>query len=185
MKKKGKGKRAEKKPGAKAGVKPKTKRVANRKKELDPAVVRGRIVGLVKARAMKMAKAVVNQAETHGELAPTKFFFEMAHIHPPAESGTGTEQDEKLVKTLLNAFNISETPEKPSDEGETNVMEARGGMRQDSNEEESERDCRTCPVARDRKTPELPGEKQDAAETKAASEVEKSVDDVSEKVPVE
>ncbi len=101
MKKKGK------KTGKKRGSK--TSRGASGKK-LDPAKVREDIAGIVKSRARKITIAVADKAG-HGELAPAKFLFEMAHIYPqPPEGSVPAENEESLAKTLLDRLNIPESP---------------------------------------------------------------------------
>jgi hypothetical protein len=103
MKKKSKGRKTAKKGRGKA-----SKGVSGKK--LDPAKVREDIAGIVKSRARKIAIAVADKAG-HGELAPAKFLFEVAHIYPQAlEEAVPTENEESLAKTLLDRLNIPESP---------------------------------------------------------------------------
>lgn len=79
-------------------------------KKLDPAKVREDIAGIVKSRARKITIAVADKAG-HGELAPAKFLFEMAHIYPqPPEDSVPTADDESFAQTLLNRLDIPESP---------------------------------------------------------------------------
>jgi len=103
IKKKGKSKKTAKKGRGK------TSRGVSGKK-LDPAKVREDIAGIVKSRAKKITIAVADKAG-HGELAPAKFLFEMAHIYPPPPEGTvPTANEESLAQTLLRGLNIPESP---------------------------------------------------------------------------
>lgn len=103
MKKKSKGKKTGKKAPRK------TSRSVSGKK-LDPAKVREDIAGIVKSRARKITIAVADKAG-HGELAPAKFLFEMAHIYPqPPEGSMPPADDESFAKMLLNRLNIPESP---------------------------------------------------------------------------
>lgn len=102
-KKKGKSKKTEKKGRGK------TTRGTSGKK-LDPAKVREDIAGIVKSRAKKITIAVADKAG-HGELAPARFLFEMAHIYPqPPEGTVPTADEESLAQTLLRSLNIPESP---------------------------------------------------------------------------
>ena len=46
-----------------------------------------------------------------GELAPTKFLFEVAHIYPqPPEGSVSTTNEDSLAKTLLDRLNVPDHP---------------------------------------------------------------------------
>jgi len=93
IKKKGKRASAVRKRAAKKGV--------GKKPPMDAAKVRESIAELVKAEAPEIAVAVIDMA-AHGDLAPTKYLFEMAGIFPkPAEGEEATEEEDCLAKTLL------------------------------------------------------------------------------------
>jgi hypothetical protein len=109
IKKKGRGK--------KSGTSEKTaKKTAKRRKrntsgkQLDPAKVREDIAGIIKSRAREIAIAVAGKAGL-GELAPTKFLFEVAHIFPqPPEGTVSTTDEESFAKTLLDRLDIPDHP---------------------------------------------------------------------------
>ena len=109
MKKKGKSKKsgtskdAAKKPARR-------RRRSTSGKQLDPLKVREDIAGIIKSRARKIAIAVAGKAGL-GELAPTKFLFEVAHIFPqPPEGTVSTMDEESMAKTLLDRLNIPDSP---------------------------------------------------------------------------
>lgn len=109
MKKKGKGKKSG--TSKKTAEKPAKRRRRNISgKQLDPVKVREDIAGIVKSRARKIAIAVANKAGL-GELAPTKFLFEVAHIYPQAPEGSvSTTDEDSLAKTLLDRLNVPDHP---------------------------------------------------------------------------
>jgi len=79
-------------------------------KQKDPAQVREGIAGMVKAGARKITKAVINKA-MQGEVAPTKFLFEMAGVYPASTDGSiATKEEESLAETLLRRLDIPTTP---------------------------------------------------------------------------
>ena len=166
------GKRAEQ-SGSNAKAKKKSKKPVSKKK-LDSALVLEEVIGIAKAAAVPTMVSVVDKAKVLGDPARAKFIFDVGNIHPESEGGAQSEQDEKLVQTLLNAFDIPLTPLK-RDEEEAVEMEARGGMARESDEVEQERDCRTCPVTWKRKKADDPAEAGNSAEAEAGAE----------KVPVE
>lgn len=79
-------------------------------KQLDPLKVREDIAGIIKSRARKIAMAVADKAGL-GELAPTKYLFEVAHIYPQPPEGTISSTDEEsFAKTLLDRLDIPDHP---------------------------------------------------------------------------
>ena len=107
MKKKSKNKKRTRNGSAKEGTK---SRRGTATKQLDPAKVREDISRIVKNRARKITLAVANKAG-QGELAPTKFLFEMAHIFPQPPEGTVSSTDEEsFAKTLLDRLDIPDHP---------------------------------------------------------------------------
>ncbi len=109
MKKKGKDKKTTtSKKTAKKAAKRRTSSKSG--KQLDPVKVREDIAGIIKSRARKIAIAVAGKAGL-GELAPTKFLFEVAHIYPQPPEGTmSTTDEESLAKTLLDRLNVPDHP---------------------------------------------------------------------------
>jgi hypothetical protein len=109
MKKKGKSKKSG--TSKDAAKKPeRRKRKSTSGKQLDPLKVREDIAGIIKSRARKIAIAVAGKAGL-GELAPTKYLFEVAHIYPQAPEGTvATTDEESMAKTLLDRLNIPDHP---------------------------------------------------------------------------
>lgn len=113
-------KKKAKKTGTTVGKKTAKKSVSKKKQQMDPAKVREEIAGLVKAGASEIAEAVIDQA-AHGELAPTKYPFEMAGIFPkPVEGEEASEEEDCLAKTLLARLDASK---KASDEKSEGVAE--------------------------------------------------------------
>lgn len=93
-------------------------------KPLDAAQVRERIAGMVRAKAMKLATAVVDHATEKGDLAPAKYFLEMAKIFPVPEGGEETNQD-SVARKLMQALGIPEEP--ISEDGDGNVVSPEKG----------------------------------------------------------
>jgi hypothetical protein len=103
-------KRKSKTPAKKTARK---KSPAKAKQETNPAEVRKEVSKLVAAEAPVMAKAVIDEAKK-GQLAPTKYLFEMASIYPPAPDGSqATTEEDCLAKILLDGLKI---PVKPAAE---------------------------------------------------------------------
>src|SRR5208337_2347460 len=99
MTKKKKSKTTAKKPA-------KRKRPAKPKRETNPAEVRKEVSKMVEAEAAEMAQAVIDEAKK-GQLAPTKYLFEMASIYPPAPDGSqATTEEDCLAKILLDGLKI-------------------------------------------------------------------------------
>jgi seryl-tRNA synthetase len=84
---------------------------------------------MVKDKAYNMAKSVAEEAERKSELASTKYFLEMANIHPVANDGSEESQEkDNLARTLMRALNLPEEPiSRKDDEENTVVIQARGG----------------------------------------------------------
>jgi len=93
---------AKKRAKKKGGAKPKA--------ETNPAEVRKEVSKLVEAEAAGMAKAVIDEAKK-GQLAPTKFLFEMASIYPPTQDGTqATTEEDCLARILLDRLKLAASP---------------------------------------------------------------------------
>ena len=107
--------KAKKKTAGKKATK-KTSKKSSGKKQLDAAQVRAEIAGMVKDSAKELAVAVIDRAEIDGELARTKYLFEMAGIFPSPESEGGTTQD-AVAKSLMRALGIPEEPITYDEEG--------------------------------------------------------------------
>ncbi len=99
---------------------------ARLKKETNPAEVRKQVSRIVEAAAVNIAQAVVGEAEK-GQLAPTRYLFEMANIFPPQANGEqATEQEDCLAKILLARIDAPVKPEKEKeDEPEDAVDESK------------------------------------------------------------
>jgi hypothetical protein len=102
-----------------------SKKRSGKKKPMDTAKVREEIEQLVKAEAPKIAGAVIDHAAL-GELAPTRYLFEMAGIFPkPAEGEQATVEEDCLAKTLLARLDAGKKVEgegsKEEKSGETSV----------------------------------------------------------------
>jgi hypothetical protein len=110
---------AKKKASGKSKAKKPEKEQVSAGKPLDAAQVREQIAGMVMAKAMNLATAVVDNATAKGDLAPAKYFLEMAKIFPVPEGGEGTNQD-SLARTLMQALGIPEEP--ISEDGDGNVV---------------------------------------------------------------
>lgn len=106
----------------------KKRTAAKKKKELSAAEVREDITHRIRVRAAILAEKVMDEGEK-GQLAPLKYFFEMAKIFPETNDGSEVSKDEEsLAKTLLDRLNIPHEPAKQlddEDEEETIVIPAR------------------------------------------------------------
>jgi hypothetical protein len=107
---------AKKKASGKSKAKKPEKEQVSAGKPLDAAQVREQITGMVKEMAVELATALVTRAKMKCELAPTKYFFEMAKIFPVPEGGEGTNQD-SLAKKLMQALGIPEEPISEDEDG--------------------------------------------------------------------
>lgn len=88
--------------------KPGKKRAASR--PFDPTKVRQELAKIVAARARKITRAVALKA-SNGDLAPAKYLFEMAHIHPEVlQEAKVAENEESLAETLLKSLNVPTDP---------------------------------------------------------------------------
>jgi len=88
----------------------KKKSPAKPKQETNPAEVRKEVAKMVEAEAPEMAKAVIDEAKK-GQLAPTKFLFEVASIYPPTQDGNqATSEEDCLAKILLDGLKIPIKP---------------------------------------------------------------------------
>ncbi|MGO9086548.1 MAG: hypothetical protein ACLQBK_15070 [Candidatus Sulfotelmatobacter sp.] len=96
----------------------KKKSPAKTKQETNPAEVRKEVSKMVEAEAAEMAQAVIDEAKK-GQLAPTKYLFEMASIYPPAPDGSqATTEEDCLAKILLDGLKIPIKPvAEKTDEG--------------------------------------------------------------------
>jgi hypothetical protein len=110
----GKGKAKAKKGLKKTGT-PRTK------KAVDPAEVRKDIAKIIGLGAKKMTEAVMKES-MKGQVAPTKFLFEVAGVFPPAIGGEqATQEEDCLAKTLLERLNIPKKPAPEEDEEPADV----------------------------------------------------------------
>lgn len=113
-------KKKAKKAQGKAGTKRRARRkgASKSKRELNPAEVRKDIAKIVEESAVAMAEAVVEEA-MKGQLAPTKYLWEVAGVYPLANDGsTSTTEEDSLAKTLLDRLNLPTEPIKLDDEDE-------------------------------------------------------------------
>ena len=95
-----------------AGKKSAKKKGTTKKKgdELNPQGVREQIRRIIEAHAEKMTEAVAGEGEK-GQVAPVKYLFEVANIHPAKEDGSeATEREESLAETLLDRLGIPKDP---------------------------------------------------------------------------
>lgn len=114
-------KKAKKK--GKAGGKAKRKKSTMSKKEMNPAEVRQDISKLVTESALELAEAVIEEG-MKGQLAPTKYLFELSGVFPVVTDGSiTTAHEESLAETLLRKLNIPTVPVKlDADEDEDVVV---------------------------------------------------------------
>jgi hypothetical protein len=104
-------KKKAKKKAAKGAAAKKSGKRSKSKKELDAAQVRKEIAGMVKANARDMAESVIDKTIANGELAPAKYFLEMAGVYPAAtDGGEGSEEEDCLAKTLLDRLGLPTEP---------------------------------------------------------------------------
>jgi len=121
IKKKGKSKTAGKKTAKRKGL-------AKPRPETNPVEVRKEVSKMVAAEAPGMAKAVIDEAKK-GQLAPTKYLFEMASIYPPAPDGSqATSEEDCLAKMLLDALKLAAKPAGAADDGAGSGMPAEDPM---------------------------------------------------------
>ena len=85
------------------------------KKETNAADVRKKVSRMVKAKAVKLAEAVIGKTEDEVpedlQLATVKYMFEVAALYPPqADQDAATADEDCLAKTLLNRLNIPDVP---------------------------------------------------------------------------
>ena len=86
------------------------------KKQVDPSEVRKDIAQIVGSEAKNMTWAVVDEA-LKGQVAPTKFLFEVAGVYPPVTDGEqATHEEDCLAKTLLERLDIRKRPAQEEDE---------------------------------------------------------------------
>jgi hypothetical protein len=116
---------AESKSAAKKSAKKKSATKA--KRETNAADVRKKVSTMVKAKAVKLAEAVIGKTEDEVpedlQLATVKYMFEVAAIYPPqADQDAATADEDCLAKTLLNRLNIPDVPIR-RDEDEVEVSE--------------------------------------------------------------
>ena len=105
-----KSKTVAKKAGKKVVKKGKAKGKKSSKKEFNPAEVRKEIAELVGLNAMTMIEAVIEEG-MKGQVAPTKYMLEVAHIFPQVNDGSeATREEDCLAKTLLDRLNIPDKP---------------------------------------------------------------------------
>jgi len=82
---------------------------------MNPAEVRKEVAKMVEAGATEIAQAVIDEA-LKGQVAPTKYLFEMASIYPPAPDGTqATTEEDCLAKILLDRLKLAARPEEKSE----------------------------------------------------------------------
>jgi len=106
--------------GEKAARKPASKKGTS-KRSPDVTKVRRELAGMVKSRAKKITTAVLGHA-VKGELAPTKYLFEIAGLFPASTDGSlSTANEDCLAKTLLDRLNIPDEPVVADQEDEDNV----------------------------------------------------------------
>jgi len=93
------------------------------KKETNAADVRKKVSRMVKAKAVKLAEAVIGKTEDEVpedlQLATVKYMFEVAAIYPPqADQDAATADEDCLAKTLLNRLNIPDVPIRRDEDGD-------------------------------------------------------------------
>jgi hypothetical protein len=88
-----------------------SKRAAQKAKDLNPGTVRKNIARIVEANSVEIAEAVVEEA-LKGQLAPAKYLWEMSGIYPSLGEGDTSlaEYEESLAETLMKRLGIPYTP---------------------------------------------------------------------------
>jgi hypothetical protein len=113
------------------------------KKETNAADVRKKVSRMVKAKAVKLAEAVIGKTEDEVpedlQLATVKYMFEVAAIYPPqADQDAATADEDCLAKTLLNRLNIPDVPiRRDEDEDAVSVEKASAKAVDDSEGKDS------------------------------------------------
>jgi hypothetical protein len=106
-----------KKAGAKRPKKKSSSRGKSRK-PVDLVKVRENISNLVGAQAEEMAGALVDEGKK-GQLAHTKFLFEMAGIYPKAaEAEPGPDDSDDLARVLLKELAFPQAGEEQAEAAE-------------------------------------------------------------------
>ena len=95
-------------------AKPASKRAAKPK---DLAAVRERISNIVTDAATNITKKLAAKA-ADGELAHSKYLFEVAGVYPASESAKKPPEEESLAKTLLQRMGLPTTPMVDDETGE-------------------------------------------------------------------
>ena len=89
-------------------------------KGVDMGVVRQKISKIVSGAAENIAKKLVTKAED-GELAHSKYLFEMTGLYPIEDAAARPEED-SLAKTLLQRMGLPTTPVVEDDNGEAREL---------------------------------------------------------------
>ncbi len=89
----------------------------------DMGAVRQRISKIVTGAAENIAKKLVNKAED-GELAHSKYLFEMAGVYPMQDAGGKPPEEESLAKTLLQRMGLPTTPVIEDENGDAHELAA-------------------------------------------------------------
>jgi len=95
---------------------------AKEAKPADLGAVRQKITRIVSGAAENITKKLVNRA-VDGELAHSRYLFEMAGVYPAGEAVESPAEEDSLAKTLLERMGLPTTPV-VDDESEEEEAEA-------------------------------------------------------------
>jgi hypothetical protein len=121
--KKASGKKSKKAKGKKAATKP--VQSAPSGKPTDMVAVRQRISRIVSGAAENITKKLVTKAKD-GDLAHSKYLFEMAGVYPTEEAAGRPPEEESLAKTLLQRMGLPTTPVLDDEDGEVRELATPG-----------------------------------------------------------
>ncbi len=94
-------------------------------KAADMGAVRQRISKIVSGAAENITRKLVTKAKD-GDLAHSKYLFEMAGVYPREEAAGKPPEEESLAKTLLQRMGLPTTPVLDDEEGETHELAVAG-----------------------------------------------------------
>ena len=117
--KKASGKKNKTAKGKKAARKP--VQSAPSSKATDMGAVRQKISKIVSGAAENITRKLVTKAKD-GDLAHSKYLFEMAGVYPTEEAAGKPPEEESLAKTLLQRMGLPTTPVMDDEDGETRVL---------------------------------------------------------------
>jgi hypothetical protein len=106
---------------SKAPKKAQAAKTTRSSKPADMGAVREKISKIVSGAAANIARKLVNKAED-GELAHSKYLFEMTGVYPMEDAAGKPPEEESLAKTLLQRMGLPTTPVVEEENGDTREL---------------------------------------------------------------